>query len=65
MDVLFPVKRLQIPLGQNEKGQMVISNHVTGEGKKVSICPGKYARIETGKTVIEVPLGPLGWEYEV
>lgn len=64
------IRRLSISAGVDQRGQTIAVQHVATTNKKLFVVPGKYASIEiTGSdgkvTVGEVPLGQLGWEYEI
>jgi hypothetical protein len=64
------VTRLVVSLFFLPDGRMQTNTFLANETRKIWVFPGKYARVETaipGKTTtttIEIPISPLGWEYE-
>lgn len=69
LDGRIPVRRVCINFGVNNQGQIMGNTHVRVDGKELFVIPGKMAIIEMtkqggGKTIIEMPLGPFGIEYD-
>jgi len=65
----IPVKKLNIFIGLDQRGQMMGQSFASNENKKIFVLPGRYASIEVmtpqGKTIQEFNFGQFGWEYTI
>ena len=65
----IPVKKITIANGTDPRGQMVLAVMTATETVKIFVIPGRMLIVEAvtvhGKTVKEMPIGPLGWEYVI
>lgn len=68
MDERISVKKVTVNFGVNAQGQIMGNTHVETNNKKLFVVSGRYVIIETlgadkVKTIVELPLGPFGFEY--